>query len=224
MDLVEPLYQISEYEGDYLEDVPVTVDYYIHAGQAMLDDRVTVPALLAEAEFALVAGTASVNLSNLRSIEGVRVESADGTFFLTEKSAGEILADYGEYPFSSVSSGRPLYYTRSLPRSIDEAHLDNVGDLADQIYIVPAPDQAYTLYVRGYFTSAELTDITDVNWWSLRYPHLLIDAALYKIELAYRNTAGANDYLTGLERDLRGVEANAVEGESANITQMRNSW
>lgn len=72
--------------------------------------------------------------------------------------------------------------------------------------ILPHPHDTLTVDVRGSFYAAPLQQDTDTNTWSELYPDTLIKAALYQLEIFYRNTEGANDWLVSIQLDLRDAE------------------
>ena len=61
--------------------------------------------------------------------------------------------------------------------------------------------------------TAELDDDTDENYWSIEHPMLLLYAALYEMEVSYRNTEGAKDWDLALSRELADLDKDTVEEE-----------
>jgi hypothetical protein len=68
--------------------------------------------------------------------------------------------------------------------------------------------------------SPKLSEFVLNNWWSRDYPELLVRATLYQLELDYRNTEGAKDWLTSIDTDLRQIDYNIVEEQYEGINQM----
>lgn len=75
------------------------------------------------------------------------------------------------------------------------------------VAIAPAADRTYTIELVGKFYSTKLFTDSDVSWWTQNMPDTLVKAAAYKLEQHYRNTAGANDWLRGIDTDLEGMSS-----------------
>lgn len=60
--------------------------------------------------------------------------------------------------------------------------------------------------VYGKFFSESLRENEDVNYWSEQHPETLLKAALYELEVFYRNSEGANDWLNAVLVDLQDIE------------------
>lgn len=143
------------------------------------------------------------------------------------------------YPDSANStSGKPIYYTidevRSYPDTFDKTLAANVPYAK---YINTAisnwttrgidfncpTDKEYMIEIDGLFNHPELTDVipavTD-NWWTVQYPEAVMLSAMYHMELTYRNSEGANDYLIGMRGIIDGIDKDRADEESHNTTQM----
>lgn len=57
----------------------------------------------------------------------------------------------------------------------------------------------------------ELSNDTDECYWSTEHPDILIHAALCRLEISYRNTTGANDWLRAINNDLTNLDMEWVE-------------
>ena len=66
----------------------------------------------------------------------------------------------------------------------------------------------------------ELDGDTDECYWSTEHPDILIHAALHRLEVSYRNTAGANDWLVTVKTDLADLDMDWVEEEIADLDDM----
>lgn len=77
---------------------------------------------------------------------------------------------------------------------------------AFSIELLPHPFDSTTIEVIGNFYSTPLIEDTSHNLWSELFPDTLIKAALYQLEIFYRNTEGANDWLTSIQLDLTDAE------------------
>ena len=67
----------------------------------------------------------------------------------------------------------------------------------------------------------ELVDDNDECFWSTEHPDILTHAALQRLEVSYRNTQGANDWLTAIMSDLAELDKEWVEElvESLNVME-----
>lgn len=65
-----------------------------------------------------------------------------------------------------------------------------------------------------------LEDDKDENFWSREHPDVLIHAALYRLEIGYRNSSGARDWLSSIGIDLVEIDKEYVEEQAANVTEM----
>lgn len=72
--------------------------------------------------------------------------------------------------------------------------------------ILPTPAVHTTVRVSGNFYSEELIKNDDTSFWSIEQPDLLIKAALYNLEIFYRNSEGAQDWLNSIQLDLTDLE------------------
>lgn len=87
--------------------------------------------------------------------------------------------------------------------------------------IFPPADRVLKVEIKGKFYSVPLVANDDENYWSLDSPMLLIWAALYHLEITYRNTEGAKDWLASINNTLFGLEKDLVDQEGTNIKQMK---
>ena len=121
---------------------------------------------------------------------------------------------------NNLDVGRPAYYTPINLRATDIKAFESLGqflqyvrpddDTYNGIVFNPA-DGNYVIEIIGLFSSRELSCDLDENFWSVNFPDLLIMAALYKLEVFHRNTAGANDWLAGITSELTMIEMDMVE-------------
>ena len=161
------------------------------------------------------------------------ISNADGRTQLEKLSLEEFRGLYSDPP-NEITQGDTLYWVPiSLRTYPDDSHviIDNLygselTDLATQDYeymgviIAPPPDKASLLEVFGLFRSPTLSNDSDENYWSVMHPDILILAALYHLEVSYRNSEGAKDWMNSLMLELQGVEKDWVEEDIAEVTQM----
>jgi len=72
------------------------------------------------------------------------------------------------------------------------------------------------IHARSY----EMEGDQDSCFWSELHPDILLHAALQRLEVSYRNTQGANDWLQAIVIDLSELDKEWVEEAVANLDQM----
>lgn len=75
-----------------------------------------------------------------------------------------------------------------------------------RIKLLPALQQEQIIRVVSNFSSTPLNEDTDRNYWTDKYPDILLKAAMYELEVFYRNTEGSKDWLEAVVTDLRRLE------------------
>jgi len=100
------------------------------------------------------------------------------------------------------------------------AHTNEWGGWVLSLELYPHQRAHCMIEVRGKFYSPELTTDVSTNMWSQFYPSLLIKAACHVLEVFYRNTEGANDWLNAMNDELLDVEKMQVETEARKFWVM----
>ena len=236
---------VSDYEAeDYTDN---GADYFIQAGLRILEAMVdTFEAGIQVWKKDIIAGTYQLLPAYLRQAEEVWAydQSSDARTQLTQITHSEMLDKYGE-SFDNVSQGTPAYWCRlARPATGQETYDDMAAFVADLgnadyqydytsvlfnkdytnsgILIMPPADASYTISLYGRFHSF-LTGDGDYNFWSVRYPELVIMAACLSIEMHYRNSQGVRDWLGSIDLYVKGLDRDAVYEEVAlsGGTQLR---
>ena len=93
--------------------------------------------------------------------------------------------------------------------------LENVKGL--KLQLSPNPSEVMLMKVIGNFYSSELLADKDTSYWTLYHPDTLLKSAMYELEVFYRNSEGARDWLEALSNDLRNLEQSqllsAIQGD-----------
>ncbi len=87
------------------------------------------------------------------------------------------------------------------------------------IWIAPPPESDGVLRLVADFFSVMEND-TDICYWSVVYPNVLVQATLFAIEVFYRNTTGMRDMLASLEPFLTGIDKDLADEKAVDINQM----
>ena len=223
MTLLEVRTQFAKESGRYDLVLSATTfdnngaDYYINRGQEMLDRMLEFPKDEGEFTFSLATGAISTTLTNVRVVRGVVVvDSSDETIRqLTRSSLREMRDNYGDEKssLSSVTRAEPTEWGLGWLRTTTTANttaLTTEGN-TKQLITMPPADRTYTVRVQGLFGSPALSANTDLSFWTIQHPDILIQAALYKLEVAYRNYEGARATLNAIEEAVSDIDNEIVE-------------
>lgn len=206
-------------------------NFYINAGQKFLDRRFRFPK-----DVGIYADTIDANawyaiFPYCRAIKEVWVADSTSRRQLTKLSIQDFLTTYSR-PLLDTTPGTTTYYAPSILRSIPESDRVTVADWDavlgymptlvgahyeyNGILLGPPTDSELHLEVWGLFYTPELSDNTDQSFWSAVHPEVLLYAALYELEISYRNTQGANDWLNAIMSHGNDIDMDVVEQDSCD--------
>lgn len=217
-------------------------DFFLNAGQMLLDDMITVPKSQGRYLEKVAIGTAIVKVLKGKSIEEVWITKADGSRYqLTKATLSELRSEYGE-EISNIDKGDPIYFApvamRPSPDTVTSTSLSTALDKADLllndthypyngVLIMPPPAEAVTVAVVGTFYSPDLSAVLvgstwtqTQSYWTNIHPLCVLYAGLYVLETFYRNTEGAKDWMSALQLRLQGIDFNTAEQDAAGVNQM----
>jgi len=208
-------------------------NFFIEEGRKFLDAIQDQPRTEKWYKADITAGQFFIKIESLRAIREVYIVDSDERIRLDERTSGWLRTYYRE-PFSQIDQGTPEFYaivsTDLSPEKKGLTAADfSFGDEAliyssetdrykkTGIVITPPPDQTWTIEVLGIFGSMPLISDTDKNFWTVNYPSVLIQAALYMVEMFHRNTEGMKDALAAMEPFLMGIDKDlATDGQTFN--------
>lgn len=221
-------------------------DLYINTGIRMLDLFQENPKTRGTHRVDIVAGTSFVDIQYARVIEEVylsrtssETDEDSGRIHLEEKDLSWLKEEYVTIPLTNIEQGTPLYWAivsnaglgPEFFSAADSGDLSATYDLENilfgdhhhktRIIILPPPDQTFTLEVEAKFFSKELLVDTDYNYWTKRYPLLVIMTASLIAEGMLRNSEGVRDWLNLVQLQTNQIEYDLVEQESKNNNVMR---
>lgn len=208
-------------------------DWYLKAGQRMLDQMAGQPAQTGR-KFAIVsAGVYALEVENCRSVREVWVSTSESSWQLTFYEPREFRWRFPE-PWGAASSGAPSAWTLGRIRSVPDGEtvdkfnnyagdLQNFPDRLSSLGIVwqPAADEELQIEVVGDFFSVELSSESSTNWWSVNQPDLLVLAAQYKLETALGNSERQGDWLSELRARLIDIEKDWIATEVWQADELR---
>ena len=91
----------------------------------------------------------------------------------------------------------------------------------DGLMFLPPVTAGHILEVTGQFYQPRLVVDTDQNFWTEQEEFILVLAACRAIEITMRNQQGVADWESAIMNELKGLEFDEVEEESAEITEIR---
>ena len=205
-------------------------DFYIKAGQRMIDRMAENAKSKGRIFTDVAAGCWYLDFQNCRAVTEVWVNNDESRYQL-EISALADLRDYYRSTVADTDQGAPKYYSPAFLRAVDADDITSVGTFFNHVktdddgtyngvVIFPAPDEAYTVEIQGYFYQTILSLNTSANFWTVAHPDILVKAALYKLETFYRNTEGAKDFLSDITLDLQDLDKDTVMEDVAQLEEM----
>ena len=217
MDLIGIRQEFVKKSGRYdLVTDPTTwadngADFYINAGQRMVDKMLTSRNKLTYVDVSIAAGKSVVDTKlTARVIKSVEVVDADNvTVALTYKDRGWLQYEYGR-DFEYIDTGVPYYWTYTIGDEVDSART---------LTVLPPVSEACTVRVIGWFTTPDLIYDADTSIWTTDYPDILLKAALCQLESFYRNTEGYNDYMAAIKMDVQLLDFEDVDDVSSQVSE-----
>ena len=207
-------------------------DFYIHAGTQLLDQLNDTGAEAGTVFYPIRVGDYYLFIPQLRVVEEVWAydPSGNGLRLQLEECDRDELREFFPQKIINSKTGYPARYFPGSFKIGNKDSSDKVADFMVQLsdddsvpngIIFPPTDRVLTLEVIGKFFSNPLEKCGDTNYWSLNYPIILVWAALYNLEITYRNTEGAKDWLNAIHQRLFDIEKDRVDQDSFNVKQMR---
>jgi len=207
---------------------------FIQSGARLLDTLQPNPACVRSHVTDLEINDYQVTFSDCRVIDSVWVIDEDGERDnqLIRKTIGKLRKLYPG-PFTDIDTGMPKYYAPLIgvePSMQTAVAGDYSADFLDLLFgkayattgiiVMPPVDQVYTIEVHGRWFTKKLEADTDVSWWSINRPELLVLAAMCMREMFFRNTEGVRGYLDpqfgSLALMLRGIDRDMAAQEASN--------
>lgn len=88
----------------------------------------------------------------------------------------------------------------------------------DQDYLLEIYSQFYSIPFQPFIDDATVGNTG--TYWSIRYPEILLHAAMLKLEIMYRNSEGAKDWLNAINMATIEMHYNSYEQETLNTNKM----
>lgn len=211
-------------------------NFYINAGQRFLDRLETVPKSWGRYFKSVATGVNYITFPYCRAIKECWAMTST-----ERKQLGKVdiddLRNYYNEPVASLTQGEPAYYAPAVIRVIPESDRLAPGEFAgltgysdalmftahyayNGVVFYPPPDGTYVIEVWGLFYSPELSTDLQTSFWSDVHPEILLMAAMHQLEIMYRNTEGANDWLAAINLEVAGLGKDFVEENISDVDQM----
>lgn len=187
-------------------------NFYINSGQRMLAKMLELRSKVIAVSVNLNPGEYEVDLqATARIISNVYAIDSDGEkVLLTFKTHDWITYEFGK-GVEDIDAGVPYYWTYKTGDSETAARL---------IHVVPPVSEACTIETHGHFMPVDMSDDADESFIAAEWPELLLKAALYQLEVFYRNTEGAKDWLNAINTEVQLLDFDDCADISSQINQM----
>ena len=221
---------------DLAEDDGVTesgtdkgADFFVTAGQDYLDRLQGIPKDTGRIFDSVAIDAWYLTFQKSRAITEVWVNSSENRWEL-EKVTLKALKEYYAGLRSATDSGQTLYYAPAMLRPIDTTDIDDQGaffnyiladsDTYNGIIFMPPTEEALVVEIVGKFYSDTLSVNADTSFWTENHMMTLVWAALYQLEVSYRNTEGARDWESAILKSISGIDKDVVEEETADTEEI----
>jgi len=214
---------VTDYAGaDYTDN---GADFFLKAGQRELDRMFSHPKDVARYWDTVAAGVYYVKMQECRAVQNVWINNSEDRTELAKRDYA-VLKNYYADLESEITQETPLYYCPAFIRTYDDTDKNATGtfinyvvddsDSYNAIIFLPPPDEAFDVEVFGLFYSTWPSAESDTSFWMEIHPMVSVWAGLYMLEVSYRNTTGANDWLAAITRTGSGIDKDTVEESLAD--------
>lgn len=203
-------------------------DIFIREGSKMLDRMADIESSSAVAIHTVLVGDFYLTIAQVRAIHEIWYY-CDGESYELKEGTRDQLRRLFSGTLTTEQQGIPAWYFTANMRIADLQSDTTISGFLNAVdftksafngIVFPPADPAGAMEITGTFYSNPLLLSTDENYWSLEHPMLLIWAALYQLEVTYRNSEGAKDWLGAIGQSLTTLEFDYVEQQSINLRQM----
>jgi len=209
-------------------------DFFINEGRKFLDRLDTNQKSFASCFRFIEAGFYAASIPYSRAIKEVWASTASARWKLEKMNLSDLITDYLTGLPSSRSTGTPLYYSPTITRYIPENETadsfesfigtveipsGNAHEYNTILLNVPVSEKT-VVDIKGLYYSKELVEETDLSYWTVVHPMLLIMAAMRQTEIINRNTQGVNDWTNAIAVDIKQLGMDYIEEVIAEVTSI----
>lgn len=222
---------------------------FIQAGQDMLDrmlperrqiQRMPINASIGQ-YFLFVPKMRTAHAVYYVTSEGKKKELSYAEYFTFRELYPKLnLAATSSPPIESIDlqdTGTPTHWTipptgiietwnnlnitnKNISADMDGVQIGDAAYDGTAILIGKPLDTATEVTVFGRCYSKKLASDSDTSFWSVVNPDLLVQAALYKLEVLYSNSEGMRDKESAINREIDLMDTDQAEFETIGITRM----
>ena len=205
-------------------DVDAGADFYINSGMRFMELRYITQKTKASIFEDVTAGSWFYAFQNCAAIDEVWCNDDSGRWKLKKYPYETIKKNYTGL-VSATTGGPPLFYSPIFIRSMDITDYQSLGTFFNYvksdddgtyngIIFTPKTEKVYNIEVIGRFFHEDLSDNTDVNYWTNIVPMTLLKAALYQLAAFYGDVKSADRWLGLIDVEGIGLEKLKVEQDS----------
>lgn len=225
-------------------------DFFINAGQRMLDEKHTSHRQIQRYPVNFATGQYAALVSGMRTATMVRYVTDEGKKKTLDYVDYDTFTEYfpklnllatGDPPINLVdtqSTGTPTIWTmpptsiiemwnneftaadQNLNKDLDGVFIGDGQYNATAVLIGAPPDRTMQVTIFGRGYSRPLSADTDTSYWSVRDPELLLAAALYKLEEFYSNSEGQSDKMQAILDKLNDLDKDEAEYDSIGVERL----
>lgn len=202
-------------------------NFYIKAGQRMLDRMLEFPKDQSEITVSLATSAIATTITGARAVQAVAVvDSQEETVrYLDKVSLRDIRKSYGDEvgDLTNVQPGEPNVWSLGFLRRADtpSAVTEATGF---KIVTMPPADRTYELIIQVLDSSLELSGNTSINFWTEGHPEVLVWAAMYQLEVSYRNKEGAQALKANIDNAVLDISNDVIEQMQVDEGQLEDSF
>lgn len=203
---------------------PAGCDVYLVEGSRFLDRKMTTANDMDSIFCKIKVDSYFLSFAEARVIKEVWFYDTSERIKLVEYPRDKIRLLFGDI-LTGVTKAAPYTYGTVRGKKVSGASpADFLTEIklstTDMNGIVYNPsDRVGTIEVVGKFYSPNLID-EEENYWSVHHGMLLVWAAMYNLEISYRNTEGSKDWLRAISDAVASIEMDHVEEDSWNLRQL----
>jgi hypothetical protein len=217
------------------------VEHFLNEGHSNVIRRLDIPENLVNYSYALPTDTRYLTVLNYETITDVilTVLSSSAQSRLKKLSTRDYVAEYATSS-KALQSGTPLYYkigaptinfVTNYPKTVSGLTSEDdsisvrstapyIREKAKSVWIFPKPSEDCEITIIGKSIPYLVVD-TDTSNVLINHMELVVLAALYELEVFYRNMESATFFASQLEAKVKLLNDNATEEDTSDMTELR---
>jgi len=201
--------------GDFEDTSGDRSEFFIKAGYDYLSSLVPVSNMYRYETISNQAGKDALSAPMARAVKSVYWFDGTSYIKLTKLTSDEFVALYQ----ANQEESTPAHWVPSFTNSPN-------GGAVVQIGAKPIGAQPFRLTILSYDRFNTGTDWAESGetWLSINYPDLIIQSALYKLEVFYRNMEGAKGWNEGIKEAVKHIDFDIVDQELAEVNTMTEQY